>query len=690
MKKIVQWILGLSGALLLLGVAAVIIVPQVVDIKQYKPRLEKMVADATGRPFSVGGDIHLSLFPWVGVSMADVHLGNPPEGGGGEFISIRSFKAKVKLLPLLSRDVQVREFVVDGPRIVLVKDKNGKGNWVMSAQSSDQDLSSSSDSGAEPSADSAGQPGGLPIAALQVDRFAVTSGSVEWHDMATNDRHSVSGMALELTDLSFDAPIALRFSARVDDHPLALTGSLGPVGNPPAGEKLPLDLSVTLADEIVLGLKGEITRATTDPAFALHVNLAPFSPRKVLGKLGAWNLPQAGPSGILEKFSLSATVSGTPSALTLADGKMVLDDSTLVCSAGIRSFEKPDIRFQLDLDTFDLDRYLPLAAATETGGEVPAGGGTAAAKADGAVAGKEAPAPAPVDYTFLRRLVLDGRIGIQHLKAHGMTFDHVAIPIAARGGKISISPLTLDLYQGKLNANTHLDVGKKSPVGNLSLTTRSVQVGPLLMDATQKSFLEGALDADVAVNFTGDTPDAIKSGLNGKGTLLFTDGAIVGVDFAGMVRNVTAKLGMTEETETRPRTDFAELKVPFTLTRGVLEAQGIALASPLIRLGAGGKADLVQETLDFKVAPKFVATLKGQGDTGEHTGLTVPVRVTGTFDTPKFRPDMEEILNTSAPQVQEIGKKIQSLAEDKEKQKEALKTLEDGAKNLLKKFSFGQ
>jgi AsmA protein len=52
----------------------------------------------------------------------------------------------------------------------------------------------------------------------------------------------------------------------------------------------------------------------------------------------------------------------------------------------------------------------------------------------------------------------------------------------------------------------------------------------------------------------------------------------------------------------------------------------------------------VDESLDMRVEPKFVSTLVGQGDTKAHSGIMVPVLVTGTFSSPKFQPDLKGII----------------------------------------------
>ena len=130
-------------------------------------------------------------------------------------------------------------------------------------------------------------------------------------------------------------------------------------------------------------------------------------------------------------------------------------------------------------------------------------------------------------------------------------------------------------------------------------------------------------------------------------------GAIKGFDLAAMARNTKAAFGLEKKTGQRPKTDFAELTVPFTIKNGLFDTPLTFLKSPLIRLEAKGNAHLVEESLDFRVDPKVVASLKGQGDEQERSGLLVPVIISGTFSAPKFKPDMEAL----AKQTLDVDKK---------------------------------
>ena len=161
----------------------------------------------------------------------------------------------------------------------------------------------------------------------------------------------------------------------------------------------------------------------------------------------------------------------------------------------------------------------------------------------------------------------------------------------------------------------------------------------------------------------------------------FTDGAIVGIDLASMVRNVKTAFGLAQQPSEKPRTDFAELQLPYTITNGLFKTDASRLASPLLRVLVAGTADLAKETLDFRVEPKFVATIQGQGDTTQRKGILVPVMVSGSFESPTFTPDLKAILEQRIDQSLPDKEALKKMVPTK---KEADKLMQEGVKGLLK------
>jgi len=343
---------------------------------------------------------------------------------------------------------------------------------------------------------------------------------------------------------------------------------------------------------------------------------------------------------------------------------LVLDDTHTDFNAAASEFDRPNLKFDIKMDAIDLDRYLP---APSSGTETSSGSPPTAKKA-------------PTDYAPLRRMVLDGHVRIAALKAHNARLKDVRLEVTGQNGVFKIAPLAAALYDGSFNLAGTFDVRGSQPRSDLQLKLERVNVGPLLQDVAQKEVLEGILQSDATIQFQGDAPARIKQSLDGSGQLRFTDGAIVGIDLAAMVRNVQAAFGNGAQVTEKPKTDFTELTVPFSLAHGVFQTPDARLLSPLLRVAASGQADLVQETLDFRVQPQFVATIKGQGDATEYAGVAVPVIVDGSFQKPRFQPDLKAVAQ------QQMEKKVfdsKPVRKALDKNPE-LKPLEEGAKDLLK------
>jgi AsmA protein len=225
-------------------------------------------------------------------------------------------------------------------------------------------------------------------------------------------------------------------------------------------------------------------------------------------------------------------------------------------------------------------------------------------------------------------------------------------------------------------------VQESIPVSTLKVALENVQVGPMLQDFAQKNIIEGMLKAEVALNLQGDNGELIKRSLSGQGDLLFQDGALIGLDLAQMARTIKSGFTLEQQGE-RPKTDFAELHVPFSITRGLVTTPATTLRSPFLRVALTGDANLVSEALDMEMKPTIVGTMKGQGDEQKRSGLTIPVLIGGTFKAPQFRPDLEALAKDKMPSKEELSEIIKTGKIPPER-KEQFKEEVEQAKGLLK------
>jgi AsmA protein len=666
MNRTIKWIVSIIGVFVLLVLIAIVIVSLVVDVEKYKPLIETKVSEATGRSFTLGGPLEPSLFPWVGLQLSDLHLANPSGFEEKDFLSVKSFEVRVKLLPLMLRKIEVKRFVMDAPRIVLEKAKDGSAGWQgLGSQKSQPPPDTKSSPAPPPSGD-----GGLPIESLVVGELAITNGQILYLDKSTDTRKEVNDIRLVLSDVSFDKSIGVEFSAVADNNPLSLNGTLGPLGDNPGKTPLPLDMLLSLAQHLNIKLSGVIDPSGGTPNFDLAMEIAPFSPRKLLENLQQPLPMEPADSAVLNALSFSLKADGSARNVSISQGRMTLDDTRIEFSAQAKEFDKPNLTVKMDLDRIDLDRYLPAAKDEKEPSPEPSSPSETQ----------------PTDYSPLRKLVMDARFQIGELKVKNIQIRNMAMTATAKNGIIAMNPLKLDLYQGNITGTSTLDVQQDTPRTAVDISLAGIQSGPLIKDMLDKEMIEGAMTAAVGLKFKGDQPGQIRQTLNGQGSLKFNDGAIVGIDLAGMVRNVQTAFGVGAKPAQKPRTDFAELVLPFTITQGLFKTDNTKMTSPLLRVQAAGTADLPSEAIDMRIVPKFVATIKGQGDTEKRSGLAVPVLVSGNFSKPKFTPDLKALLNQKIGQPLPDKEALKKLVPTEESVK---KKVEDKAKELLKGLPFG-
>lgn len=97
------------------------------DPNAYKSKLEEVVYDRYQRTLSIKGDIELSLFPRIGLSVHDVSLSN--RDSSDTFASIDSARFAVAIWPLLFNRLVVDHVAVTGFKAWVTRDQHGHFNF---------------------------------------------------------------------------------------------------------------------------------------------------------------------------------------------------------------------------------------------------------------------------------------------------------------------------------------------------------------------------------------------------------------------------------------------------------------------------------------------------------------------------------------------------------------------------------
>jgi len=214
MKKLLKALAWLTGGLVLLVVAAIVIVLLVVDPNDYKDKIAIAVKDATGRDLNIVGDIGLSVFPRIALDLGELELGNAPGFSGEYFARTQKVQIRVKLMPLLDKEVEMDTVQIEGLDVHLARDESGKTNW--------DDLLAAANDGDSNSAQ--------PVAALALGGINVQNASLSWTDAQAGQNVVVQALNLATGPVSFDAPLNISISFDVENIEQQMNGHIEMAG----------------------------------------------------------------------------------------------------------------------------------------------------------------------------------------------------------------------------------------------------------------------------------------------------------------------------------------------------------------------------------------------------------------------------------------------------------------------------
>lgn len=703
MGKLLKLIFGLLLAIVLLVVAAVFVLPLVVDPNEHKDQIVSLVKERTGRDLVIEDRLELSVFPWLGLQTGGVTLGNAAGFGDQPFARVRKLGVRVKLLPLLSRKLEVDTLVLEGAELDLQRNASGVTNW--------QDLAGAEQEGAPaeeaPAASAPGEEQGPALASFHIEGVELSDTRVSWRDAQAGTHYELEKVRLNTGALSSGAqvPVEAGFtlsseaprlrvdldlettaSASADYQRFDLEGLLLKVaaageGLPPDGVdlKLSTDVSLDLAADSArlssLKLSGpqtelngalEISKLQTAPQLQGQLALAETNVKQLAALFGS-EIVTADPKA-LTRVSADIQLAHEGEATRLDPIRLTLDDSKASGYVRLLNPKGPVVRAKLDLDVIDLDRYLPPAA--EEGAAAPSQAQTPASQSGSPAQGSTtAPAAAQDHFATLRPmdLVIEARVGQLTLSKAKM--QDVVVKITSKGGLLEVNPATARLYQGAFNGNVTVDARSKTPKVHAVKQLTGIQVGELLRDIAGQDRLVGKGDIKLDLRTVGLSESEVRRSLSGNGSFRFSDGAYKGVNLAKLIRQATGQgdgagqVGNTEE-----QTDFTELSASFTARDGLISNSDLLAKSPLLRIVGKGDVNLPANNIDYLLTTEIVGTLQGQGGAAAEQlkGVPIPVRVKGSLDKPGFKPDLKALLNAKAKQrLKEEKAKLRSKIEDK-------------------------
>jgi len=610
----------IAGVVVLL-VVAIVGIPMVIDPNDYRDDIQQLVKEKTGRDLVIEGELSLSVFPWIGVGINQVTLSNADGFKDSQFAKIEEANVKVKFIPLLLRQIDVSTIVLKGLTLNLAKNKQGVTNWADMAQPTKTEKQPSSTGAKIESSEAA-------LGAIAVGGVEIVNANINWSDASKNESYKLIDLDLTTESLALGKPMAVDLAFTIDSSQPKVTARLALTGDLIINEALnqfnfsDMSLAIDAAGEPVPNgamLVNLATHLTVDLEGLGHVKLEPLT--------------------------------------------IKFDDSTLRGFAAVSDLSKPAIKFNLALDTIDVDRYLPASAAT----------GNTVADSKVVVASPAATALIPVE--TIRGLNIDGVFEVASLKVNGLKAEQVSLNVQAKNGVLTTQQRVKSFYNGSYSGKTVVDARQKAPRISVKEQASNIDIAPLLLDLTGKSTLSGVTNFNADLTTRGNSIAAFKSALNGTATFSFKDGAITGIDVEALMKQGEAVLKgdlSAASIAHSGSTPFSDMSASTIITNGLVKNNDLLISSPVINVRGAGNANLVSEKLDYRLTLQRTKALTDAelADKKDLKNILLPVNVKGTFAEPSVQLDVKAILLATQQEKieekkQEFKQKLQEKLDDK-------------------------
>lgn len=485
-------------------------------------------------------------------------------------------------------------------------------------------------------------------------------------------RHNLKGIDLALGVTSLSGPLTAKGGLQWNGEQVGFDGTLSTLKELADARPVAVTVSVT-GKPVTAAYNGSIAYADKASANG-ELSLKTPSVRTLAAWIGT-ELPEGpgfGPLDLKAKVALQQERYSFKGTRLTLDGDTATGDIT-VDTAGTRPAVKADLKLTgLDLNKYIADLSAPKPAARSA--KAPRETGATPAKAAGPnAAASKAPqvrgyaqrggwSGEPYDLGALGLVDIDARLTLGRLLYKKIKVGQSAVAVGLKNRVLKTDFTDVQLYKGRGKGMVAVDASDPSmPKIVTNLNVNGIEALPLLKDAADLDWLSGKGKLVLGVTGQGRTQNALVNSLGGSADLAFTDGAIVGINIPGMLRNVAqGKLGGLSSAPTE-KTDFSQLSSSWAINRGVARNSDLKLVGPLIRVTGEGAVKIGDRALDYTLKPKLVADATGQGGNMALAGIEVPLRITGPWEKPKFAPDLKGILsdpNKAVNTIKEIGKQF--------------------------------
>ena len=667
------------GIIILVLIVAVVVFAATFNVNRYRGTIQSELQKRLGRNVTLG-DLHLSVFPprfrVQNLAISD----DPAYNSQKPFVQAQELDVSVKLMPLLHKSVEIDSLELQRPNVELIKNAQGTWNFASLGNSPGTTGSSPSNTPNKEPAKAPGNPspqtsGGTknkpsPQGSeksgqeqFSLGKLAITDGQLALTDMQTHTPRTVyDHIDVTLKNFAPNQPFSLDAAAHLPgpgNQEVRLQGDGGPIvqGQP---AMTPFHGTLNLKQVGVAGLAKFLNSpalVNTDGTLSGSTKIDSASGK--MSANGQMLVQNAKVHGIDLGYPIAADYNVADDVasdlLSIHNANLKLGTTPVAINGTVNSKLTPAI---LDLHVKANNVSIAEAARLASAAGVAFAPGTDVTGNVNADIQARGPANKPA---------LNGLVNARNVQMSGKDIPQ---PVQVPALNLTLTPTEIrsdnfNVTSAGTTVATQFTLRQylaKTPLVDATLKAPNASL-PALLSMAKAYGVKGVdklngqgtlnLDAHASGPLQSLSSNDIMRALNGTMNLNFNNVRYSGADISHQLASIAGFLKMNPSD--KGFTDILKMTGNVLVKNGIAQTNNLQALMDIGNIGITGTANLVDQSMNLHVlavlSKDFSQKMGGTGIGGylqtalanNQGELVIPAVVTGTFESPRFAPDVQQV-----------------------------------------------